>query len=277
MKNLKSISAVLLAGALIFTSCTKEEEKKENNTSTGDYDSSKNGSLMLNFDSMAGEDDLIMGDTLTNSLGEKFTVNRFQYYVSNIKLTAEDGSIYEVPTTSNSGYYFIKEGVNENVMLNVPENNYTHVEFMVGVDSLRNTMAPEEREGVLDIGDQETGGQMYWSWNSGYIFMRFEGTTNAIPDSIGSDDFVIHVGGFGGYDNPMPNNTRMVKITSHDGDMMKVREDDDVMGHIMVDVMKIMDASNTYSFSENYSVHSPMKSGKFADNYVNMFMLHHVH
>ncbi len=296
MQLLKKVSLLALSSIVILSSCEKENDNEVNNPS--EYDTSKSGSLLLMFDTQAGSEDFVFGENYTTALGESFALTKFQYYVSNVKLTAEDGSVYTVPTTKNSGYYFIKEGVNTSVSINdIPENNYVKIDFIVGVDSLRNTMDPAEREGVLDIGDQETGADMYWSWNSGYIFLKFEGTSPEVPDSTKGkyvqdengnwytdttqytqleDKFEIHIGGYGGYQSPMPNNNRAVQLDAPTGNSLQVREDANAMGHIKVDVLDIMDGTVLHSFSQYYSVHSPMKTSSIADNYSNMFTLHHV-
>lgn len=274
------LSALMIA----FTSCNDDVTPLPNYT----------GQINLMFDAYAGSSDLDMSKEFTNSTGETFTLTKFQYYVSNIKLKKADGSAYAVPTTSNSGYYLVKEDRTLQ-LTGVPAGDYTGVEFMLGVDSTRNTMGTADRAGDLDIGNLETGGDMYWSWNSGYIFMKFEGEAAAVPDStqgqwvqdstnqwvfdttlytVWNDIFNIHVGGFGGYDIATPNNTRMVEL-----DMPSVNidaEDKKYMIHVTADVLKIMDGDVDHSFSEFYQEHSPAKTGNIANNAQNMFTVHHV-
>ncbi|MEM0997970.1 MAG: MbnP family protein [Bacteroidota bacterium] len=279
---------LIAAGTLGLSGCNKEE-----------FDPNKTGALTLEFDARAGSSDLAMGATYTNASGEDFTVSKFQYYVSNIVLTTADGSTYRVPTSATSGYYLVSESGTQDVILeNIPENNYTRLQFMVGVDSLRNTMAPEKRAGDLDVGDMQTGGDMYWSWNSGYIFMKFEGVAAAVPDSTPglwvqdangnwsfdtnqytywNDIFNIHIGGYGGYDTPTPNNNRIITLDLPTDETLEMREGStSAKIHLTVDILKIMDGSTTHSFTEYYQEHSPMRTGSIANNYLNMFSVMYV-
>ncbi len=255
------------------------------------------GSLRLDFDAFAGSDDLVMNSSYTNASGETFKVTMFQYYVSNIKLIKEDGSDYAVPVGAEEGYYLVKED-RTITLQDIPAGDYTAIEFMLGVDSTRSTMDPSERKGDLDIGDPETGAEMYWSWNSGYIFMKFEGVAEAVPDSTEgawvqdsldqwyfdttqytywNDIYNIHVGGFGGYDTPTPNNTRHIHLHMHGGNTIQVRKNEEPEVHIAVDALKVMDGSVNHSFAEFYQEHSPSRTGDIADNMQHMFTVHHVH
>jgi len=285
MKSFNKLLILFFLGIFLFNACTEDE-----------LEVAKPGSVVLEFDAVSGSSDLIMGTNYTNASGELFSVTMLQYYVSNIKLTAEDGTEYMVPASANSGYTLVKED-GEITLTDVPAGNYVSIEFVVGVDSLRSAMGPSEREGDLDIGDMETGGNMYWSWNSGYIFMRFEGIAPEVPDStiglwvqdtLGNwnydttqytywlDVFNIHVGGFGGYDASTVNNIRKVKLDFGSTKLI-VKETAIPEVHITADVMKIMDGSVNHSFSNFYQEHSPDRTGTIADNYKNMFSVDHIH
>jgi hypothetical protein len=73
-----------------------------------DFDSNKNGNLTLHFDNRAGSSDLVLSSTAyKNSFNEDLTFTKFDYYISNIKLTKEDGSIYTLP--KDNSYFLVKE------------------------------------------------------------------------------------------------------------------------------------------------------------------------
>jgi ribosomal protein L28 len=286
---MKSIKYLLILSSFILSlsSCKKDEVKPEPNTSTGQVN--------LMFDAFAGNQNLVMGQTYTNGSGETFKVTMFQYYVSNIKFYKEDGTAYTVPLASDSGYYLVKEDRTLNLG-NIPAGKYTSVEFILGVDSLRNTLPVSERGGDLDVGNTTIGGSMYWSWNSGYIFTRFEGVADAVPDSTkgkwvqdASNNFVfdttqytywedvfnIHIGGFGGYSTKTNNNNRTVKLNLSSAVNIE-KQNDKYEVHIAADVLKIMDGKKSHSFTSYYQEHSPLRTGTIADNCQNMFSIHHV-
>src|SRR5690606_20878888 len=101
-------------------------------------------------------------------------------YISNIKLQTNSGVEYVVP--QDSGYFLIMEDEPSSQVItlsNVPAGDYDKITFTIGVDSLRSTMDISKRTGVLDPTQGHDG--MYWTWNSGYIFFKMEGTSPAAP------------------------------------------------------------------------------------------------
>ena len=139
-----------------------------------------------------------------NAVGESLKITKLKYYVSNFVLTNADGTIYTVP--QDSCYFLIDESdpATHEPALKVPEGEYKTLTFTVGVDSLRNTMDISKRTGVLD--PATTAADMYWGWNSGYIFFKVEGTSPVI--TAAGNVFQYHIGGFGGYSSPTPNNLK---------------------------------------------------------------------
>ncbi len=120
-----------------------------------------------------------------NSSKDFFTVTKFNYYISQVKLQKSDGSWFSEPNS----YHLIKhvEKLNEFEMNGVPAGDYTQVSFLIGVDSLRNVSGAQT--GALDPANL-----MFWDWNTGYIFLTLEGAySNA---NVTEGEFAIHVGGF---------------------------------------------------------------------------------
>ena len=124
----------------------------------------------------------------TNKSQDNFSITKFNYYISNVQLTKEDGTIF----AEKESYHLIKHvgGSTSFTIVNLPEGNYKNVRFLIGVDSLRNVSGAQT--GALDVLND-----MFWEWNSGYIFFKMEGSynTTATP-TIG--DYAIHIGGFSG-------------------------------------------------------------------------------
>lgn len=113
----------------------------------------------------------------------------FKYYVSNIRLKKNDGSWWTQPNS-----YFLLDLSNGTVpsidLSGVPYGEYTDIEYVLGVDSTRNVSGAQDGALAPSLG-------MFWSWNSGYIMLKAEGTSpNA---AMGS--FTFHLGGFSGTTN----------------------------------------------------------------------------
>ncbi len=273
--NLSKIGffAFCMAFSISLSSCEKDSDKEP------EIDPNKKGMVEIKFDNIAGQDDFALNTNYTNAVGEAFKVDLLQYYISNISLKAEDGREYIVP--QEESYFLIKEhdAATQNIQLsNVPEGNYNEVTFTIGVDSLRNTMSPSQRTGVLDVGVEGAGKEMYWSWNSGYIFFKMEGTSTAIEptDTNPNGKFRYHIGGFGGYDTPMFNNIRTVTL-SLGRDAAKTREEAMPSVHIVVDILKALEGTTQISLREYPTIMGNPFSLKVSQNYMKAFEYHHVH
>lgn len=169
--------------------------------------SQKSESLHLNFNHLFNGENITFDSTYFNVHGEDVKFSTINYFISNISLVGLDGSSYIVPQDSS---YFILRHTPEIdqrtiILKDIPAGEYTSIRFMIGVDSLRNTMSIEKRTGSLDIGDGARG--MYWVWNSGYIFFKLEGLSSVSTEKM-KNRFTYHIGGYGGYRTKTINSVR---------------------------------------------------------------------
>lgn len=262
--------------AISFTACKKDEENKPAPTTPV----TPTGSLEISFDHMVGSRPLELDSNIkyVNTEGDTFSVSVFNYYISNIKLKKTDGTEYVVP--QNDSYFLIVHEKPETRTIklnNIPEGDYNGITFMIGVDSLRSASGSSERIGVLDIIDRSKtfGHKMYWSWNSGYIFVKLEGESPQAPEASGKRMFRYHIGGFGGFDTPTLNNIRTVTQTLSSG-AAAVKNGKTPEFHFEVDLLKIF--GNGIRIQTHHTVTSiTSASGTIANNYVRMFRLDHAH
>ncbi len=238
---------------------------------------SETATLKIAFDNIVGNQNLVLnGFNYKNGAGEEFTITKFNYFVSNFKLFKADGSSYTIP--QDSSYFLIREDLRESQRIslnNVPVGDYTGVEFVLGVDSLRNTADLSKRTGALDPGGSMAGDGMYWSWNSGYIFMKLEG---ASPVAAGIGKFYYHIGLFGGYSQRTVNNTKTIRI-NFGSEKATVSYSSVAEVHLFADVLKVFDGPHRISIEENNSImgEQQAKSQQVANNYAHMFSLGEVH
>ncbi|SFC13072.1 hypothetical protein SAMN05421780_10329 [Flexibacter flexilis DSM 6793] len=270
MKKITSyIRLVLIASTLSFAvSCDKDET--EPTIATGEK-----GSLDIEFDAVVEGAQLDFNTTYTNANGEALKVSKFQYYVSNFKLTKTDGTVYTYP--QDSSYFVIDSPNNETITLkNVPAADYNKVTFTIGVDSARSVADISKRTGVLDPSNAKA---MYWSWNSGYIFVKLEGTSTATP--MGS--FARHIGLYGGYSGDTSSvrkiNNIKIKELSMGTASAKVRKDITPEVHVIVNPLKVFKATDTTVSIKNKPMIMVAKESKnVANNYAtDMFVFGHVH
>ncbi|WP_293785692.1 MbnP family protein [uncultured Pedobacter sp.] len=272
-----TITLLLSSAVLLICSCKKSEDVAP------DFNESNLAPFSVEFDNIIGDRTLTFNNTATpytNAAGEKFTVSMLQYYISNIKVATSDGKEYVVK--QDSSYFMIKSSdkATRFAKVRVPEGDYTRLTFTLGVDSLRSTMGIDKRTGVLDpSGDHDTGG-MYWGWNSGYIFFRFEGNSGVISDDVNGDptgkkQFKYHIGGFGGYSAPTINNIKTITVDLTTAGIARVRKDRQSNVHLFVDAMKVFNGPNSFSIAAHPNVMFSDYSVNIAKNLTSMFRHDH--
>jgi methanobactin biosynthesis MbnP-like protein len=213
--------------------------------------------LTITFTNYAGSAVLNLDSTYKNQLGQPFTVTNIKYYICGIHLMRSDGSKY-YPIHQ---YYLIDEHDETTRQINfidVPEAEYTFMEFMVGVDSLHNCNGVQE--GALD----PTKG-MFWAWNTGYIFLKFDGTS---PLSKSNGRILeYHIGGY-----RSPNNC-IRKITLNFKTPLLVNASTNQTINIKADILQLFKSPTAIDFSKLSSVVDFHNATTIANNYAGMFSL----
>lgn len=246
--NQLAIFAALITGILFVASCTPDEPKAET------------GTVTLEFEHIFDGDAFALGNDYTTSNGDIITPSTFRYYVSNIVLLNDDGSsTYEVPNS----YSIVDIDVEESLELDitdVPNGEYSKVNFILGVDSTANVSGAQE--GALD---QANG--LFWSWNNGYIFLKLEGRTS------NSTDITYHIGGF----RWNANNIKTIEASVPTGSMINVNGSESTV-HYMVDVAEFFKNPVDFDVEATPNVVMPnANSVIISENYADMHMIHHVH
>lgn len=267
MKKTNQLLLVLFCNSLLFATCKKDTI----NSGIGEP-----SSLSIEFDHIAGGQNLVLNTgTYRNAAGESFSIDLLQYYISNIRLRKTDGSWYQLPT--DSSYFLVKEGTagSDPIKLTVPSADYDQLQFVLGVDSLRNTLEISQRTGVLDpAGDIGSG--MYWSWNSGYIFFKMEGLSPDAPaDPAGLHKFRFHIGGYGGYSTATLNNIKTITIDLSANGIAQPRPGRKSNIHLLVDLLKVFDGTPAISIKDHPTVMFSPFSVTIADNFSRLFTHDH--
>jgi hypothetical protein len=236
------------------------------------YNSNANAPLSIEFDNVVGGSNLQLNTgTYSNAQNETFNITMLRYFISNIVLTKMDGSKYTVP--QDSSYFLIDESKPATLSpkINVPEGEYSKIDFILGVDSLRNTKDLTQRTGVLDPTGNAAG--MYWSWNSGYIFFKMEGASSASTQV--NKIFQYHIGLFGGYATATLNNLKNISIDLSTRGVAKVKTGKSPNVHLLVDVLKMFNGTTNVSIASNSVVMASPYSATVANNYQYMFQHDH--
>lgn len=224
------------------------------------------GSIQVSIDHVFGSAPFIFDKAYSLPNGESVKGTMLKYFVSNISLEKADGTTYVIP--QNESYFLVDESIESTKKIkldHIPSGTYTAIRYTIGVDSLRSTMGLEKRKGILDIG--AAAQDMYWSWNSGYIHLKFEGTFTA-PSASG--DIRYHVGGFGGYSSPTINAIRIIRLSLIDAPLVITGSTQNSLA-ISADLKKMFTGAIPFSVAENSSVMFSPFCVTIADNYATMF------
>lgn len=260
MKLFSRFIGPCLVLAVLFTSCKKDKKDPDPVPEPEPV----TGSLKINFENSVGEQPLDFVTTYTNASGETYTISKFNYYISNIVLTKTDNSTYTEPES----YHLVQAsdpGSSVITISKVPLASYKSVSFMIGVDSARNCSGAQS-------GDLAQNKNMFWTWSTGYIMVKIEGSS---PQS-GADDksLILHMGGYYGVNRAQ----RTVNLDFTGGATANVSETVQPLVHLSVDASKLFEGTNTISFATDYfAMSAGPKVKKFADNYANMITFEHVH
>ncbi len=133
------------------------------------------GSQPLQFDTLLYE----------NERHQSYSLSMVKFYVSAIRLHAEGNS-----DVTSEKFFLVdaSDSASTSITLNrIPIGTYRSISFTLGVDSAHNCSGLQE--GALD----PIRG-MFWAWNTGYIFLKIEGTAPASPSP--GHVVELHVGGF---------------------------------------------------------------------------------
>ena len=223
-------------------------------TLTG-FTTSTKSTFTIQFENVVGNDILKLDNaTYKNSFGQTFTVSKFKYYISNIRLKNISGKEFK-----SKEYFLVDEENLKSKTLSlkaIPEGEYSSITFTVGVDSLHNCSGVQK--GALD----PVKG-MFWAWNTGYIFMKLEGHS---PQSFSQGKlFEFHIGGF-----EAPNNcirTVTLPLSKH----LKAGKEIASALKVKADILKLFNSKTAIDFSKMSSVTAKHNATTVADNYALMF------
>lgn len=150
---------------------------------------------------MAGEAPLHLGTELTSANGATFKTTKARLYLSRVALLSEGGERVSAELVDEQGDRLpygvtlvdLENPDSLNVYVQAPAGNYRGMEVSVGVPE---TCASGEELNHSDASAMEApldvDSDMYWSWNPGYVFLKFEGQ---VKDASGWEGFFYHVGG----------------------------------------------------------------------------------
>lgn len=141
-------------------------------------------------------------DSLINTDAEEWIqFSSIKWYCSSLKVSFSNGTQWQ----DTKAHRLIDFADSESSTIDIThpfDASITHIQFLLGVDSLT------QAAGAMGHDLDPTNG-MYWTWQSGYIHAKIEGTSGL--SSHPKKEFALHLGG---YRHPF-NTLRQVTIPVH--------------------------------------------------------------
>jgi len=148
------------------------------------------GTLSFKVKPEFGNSPFEFGKTFYHNSGTPFKLNFSAFYFSGFVFLSDTGEVL-----LKDQYVYYRGDSSGFQLTDVPSGQYTGLRFFIGIDSLANySNLPAQYEASHALGPKTP--LMHWSWNTGYIFLRFDGEvdTSHVPDDIMDDALSFHIG-----------------------------------------------------------------------------------
>lgn len=247
MKNLWSVVGFLFV--VLFAQSCKDEEPTP--VQAKSY-------ATISFDARWDGAPFQMQQVYMDDFGNRIRSDKFMNYISFLKLVAEDGSEVLV-----KDFMLLDFSGTNSITAEVPAGKYTAIKFGVGVDRDYNKdQDPAQYPSSSPLSVAGSQG-MFWVWNTGYIFSKFEGKADTtgtegvellIPIAIhAGDDFSYRTYTSPGFDVGIDGTNHMFAI------------------HVNVDRIFSPEQGNDVNIAVDAITHggsNPDLTNSFMDNYV---------
>lgn len=287
MKNLKSY-ILLAVTAILLISCTEKEDIS-------------NATFSIKLDHNAN-----IGDVLYDGAGNGFTLSKLTYFVTDIVLQKSNGDKVAVDNEIGATIIDLENAAEGgaivyNDILGVEKGNYTSVSFKIGVSEDIFSEGEEAQGRILTLAN-ENGGDMIWSWTTGYIFAKIEGELTGTTGVNGEEDddhtdhthklfkttstnhngtdhdlegtaFMRHVGNTGAGDS-RTDRVRTITLDFNGQEVVVGNVDSSI--HLKVDVAKFLDATEKIDVATDPNAMTESTT-EIADNLEDVFSFDHKH
>lgn len=255
---LKFMTLALLIG---FVSCKKD--KKDPEPEPEPTPVATTNTIKILFEHNVDTIPLVLNQNYRSPNLDTFKVSILKYYISNVVITKNDNSTFVEPNS----YHLIDASNLSSTSISIPGlpfTSYKGLSFTLGVDSARNCSGAQD-------GDLAQNKGMFWTWSSGYIMFKLEGSS---PQSGASNkSLTYHIGGFGGVNKVQRNFSFNFASTP-----ANVSASVSPIIHLSVDVNEFFKNPAAINFATQHTQMSTGATAKmYADNYADMIEFEHVH
>jgi hypothetical protein len=162
---------------LLFSSCGKDEKAIE-------------AELTINPKAFWDTERLEIGSTYSDPFDRPLLVQDFRCYLTGIYAINENDEALFISSVEHLDF-----SESPSIKKTLPTGRYKGLRFGIGVDAGRNTgQDPSQYPNAHPLSVVTSQG-MFWTWNSGYIFVQFQGKTAFDGDANNMlDSYAFHIG-----------------------------------------------------------------------------------
>ncbi|MDT8308747.1 MAG: hypothetical protein RQ866_04400 [Bacteroidales bacterium] len=179
MKN-TSLLLIVLSVFVIFNGCKEDDPDPE----------VKGGKIVLNFHHQIDGDDVIYDTTMyVNEAGNHYQINEIQYFISDVRLTKDDGS--QVLIDDEIDIYYVDADLpgtmKWQVFDKIPVGTYTDISFRFGISEDKN-------QSFMYVNPPEVN--MFWPeiLGGGYHYLKLNGKWIDTNQVLRAFDYHLGVG-----------------------------------------------------------------------------------
>jgi len=181
----KILLTLAIAGA--FTSCKKETPMDDHHSHSHSGPADGTGSLELSTSFLVDGATYSQDSVYVDDFGNNYKISFTSMYLSGFQFNT-DGDITPLPTQ----YLLIKPETSTYPLGTIGAKHYHDFEFNIGLDSTTNHSDPNSYPVSSPLYPQSPS--MHWTWASGYIFYKIEGSVDTDNDGVFETNFIFHIG-----------------------------------------------------------------------------------
>lgn len=217
--------------------------------------------LILHFKATVDGEPLKFRKNYINAFNESFAIEKFKFYFGKARLI--DQTAHEEAPLGAEEYALIDftDSNSCSLKLSFPVGKYKAIQFLLGVDSINNVSGAQT--GALDPSKG-----MFWTWNSGYVMAKLEGSSPISNQPAHA--IAYHIGGF-----RQPDNTaRIINLFFPDKSNLEANASQTHEIFITADLKYWFNGKNPIRIKDIPTCTTPGKLARsISDNYSGMFSI----
>jgi hypothetical protein len=236
-----------------FAACDTEDPKPE-------PQAPDQGDFTLRFEPYWEDEPLTIGEVYNTEEGFRLRVENLDFYISDVTISKDGGA----NLIGSEIALLLDESENMEVTFDAEAGNYSGLSFAFGIPSEVNTDSdPTQFPNAHPLSVQGSTG-MFWTWNTGYIFTRFDGRadTTGTEGAPLTHPFAFHCG-----------NDLLYQVRDYPDLSFEINENENTVITLRIQVDQILtNSENPIDIREESLTHSSGEAGlALAEKIVNNF------